>query len=187
VSQRERWIIYPLLFFSFALAIRDQWPVAGKSEQFNVLNCRHLVVRDSAGQPAVDIHAKHGRNAGSGVITVYGPSPPVGTAKAAAVRLYVAGESASEAGNYGVVETYGPLGARATQLVGDNSGGTLHLFDPRGKPRPVLRLIRSAQPDEGPQEDDPRKAKPRPPVPTDSGEDLRSTEGTPSAKESAAR
>ena len=167
VSQRERWIVYPLLFFSFALAIRDQWPPSKPRPDFNVVTCRQLIVKDADGGVAVDIHAQPlGDAAGSGVVTVYSPSQQVGTAKLPAVHVGV-----KQHGNtgqvYGLVETFGPLGTPATQLTSDLAGGSIRTYDPIGRGvfiGPVRRRVPpQTTPDES--EEDPRKAKVRPPVP----------------------
>ena len=181
MSPRERWIVYPLLFFSFGLAIRDQVPDWQSPPEFNIVRCRHLIVEDELGGPAVDIHSvKRGSNAGSGVITVYADSPKVGTSKAPAVRLSVTRKRLGVAEKYGAVETFGPMGSPATQLIGVQQGGTVRTFDPTGKPRlPVEAsriVISGAAPEKviEPDENDPRQATPRPPVPPsedDSDED----------------
>ena len=174
MSPRERWIVYPLLFFSFGLAIRDQVPEWRPRPDFNVVTCKHLIVQDAQGGPAVDIHAQPGgANAGAGIITVYTGLPKEGTAKAAAVRLSVAGSQRDGSDRYGAVQTLGPLGSSAIQLTGDRNGGTIHTYDSNGKPRPTLRLVppRQNPPEETNHEDDPRKATVRPPSPEIEEED----------------
>ena len=163
MSQRERWIVYPLLFFSFLLANKDHWPSMETKSNFNVVRCKQLIIEDSQNQPAIDLRAQRaGSSEGSGVVVVYGGTPAVGTAKPAAVRLYVSNQSGATQG-MGTVETYGPLGSRATQLVSDSSGGTFIMYTPDGRRKPTLRLTRNRS-------EDPRQAQPRPPVvpePTD--------------------
>lgn len=178
MSERERWIVYPLLFFSFALAIRDQglFSREGQRDEFNVVNCQHLVVRDAQGNVAVDIHAKHGKpgvgTTGSGVVTIYGATTDGGSAKPAAVRLYTSEKKPWTKENFGVVETYSPLGSRAAMIAGDGTGGTMFTFDAASKVRAALLPIRitrtpsnPTQPHGTDSDDDPRSAVPQPPQP----------------------
>ena len=176
MSQRERWIVYPLLFFSFALAIRDQWPPSKPRPDFNVVTCRQLIVKDADGGVAVDIHAQPlGDAAGSGVVTVYSPSQQVGSAKLPAVHVGV-----KQHGNtgqvYGLVETFGPLGTPATQLTSDLAGGSIRTYDPIGRGvfiGPVRRRVPQATPSQ--REEEPRKVTPRPPVPEGEGDNEETT------------
>ena len=162
-----------MLFFSFGLAIRDQVPEWQSPPEFNTVRCRHLIIEDDAGGPAVDINSvRHGSNAGSGVITVYAESPQIGNTKARAVRLFVTRKRGDVAERYGAVETFGPLGSKATQLISDQTGGVVHTFDPNGKRKQLVLRLRPT-PGAGqrgtspPGEEDPRKATPRPPTPDD--------------------
>ena len=165
---------------------------------FNVVTCRHLIVKDASGGPAVDIHAQNrGPHAGSGVITVFAGSPQVGTAKTAAVRLSVKGKQNGPVPQCGVVETFGPLGSPATQLVSDPGGGAFQLYDPNGKPKQLTLRLRQ-QPNDTAEaastDDDPRQAPPSPPVvpeadhdEKDETEEAVETAASPSRNESATR
>ena len=174
MSQRERWIVYPQLFFSFTLAIRDQWPTTDQVPEFNVLYCKRLEVHDGHGRPAVVIDAKEGGSTeGSGVVTVYGGSSQVGGASQAAVRLFVTQRNGQATNQFGTVETYGPLGSRATKLTSDQTGGALHMFDHIGKPKQILVPLRPSTPlqpspplpEPENELENPREVTPRPPIP----------------------
>ena len=50
MSDRERWIVYPLLVLSLALAVKDRYDAWQGTSEFNVLVCRTLVVETEVGQ-----------------------------------------------------------------------------------------------------------------------------------------
>ncbi len=69
MSNRERWIVYPLLFFSILLAARDDIVPAEKSE-FDSVVCRRLFVESPDGRTLILLAAEH--DAGS--IRIVGPA-----------------------------------------------------------------------------------------------------------------
>ena len=186
MSQRERWIVYPLLFFAFTLAMRDQWPTTTEVPEFDVVSCRHLIIRDAQGRPAVDLSAQNGGpQDGSGVIVVYGSAPQIGNAKLPAVRLFAGDQQGSEESSFGTISTYGTLGSPSTTLTSDRAGGAIKTFDAVGKQQLVLRLPPRRPSAVPPEKDlDPRNAPPRPPIPSEESDSANGA-GTPPAQATA--
>jgi hypothetical protein len=50
MSDRERWIVYPLLVLSLALAVKDRYDAWQGTSEFNVLVCRTLLVQNEVGE-----------------------------------------------------------------------------------------------------------------------------------------
>ncbi|MBW3600437.1 MAG: hypothetical protein KY475_24635 [Planctomycetes bacterium] len=50
MSDRERWIVYPLLVFSLALGVKERFDASQGTSKFNTLVCRALVVENELGQ-----------------------------------------------------------------------------------------------------------------------------------------
>ena len=67
--ERERWIIYPLLFFALLLAARDRM-IPPNPLKCPSIECSELTVRSQDGRDLV----RMGGSLDSGVIIVYGPS-----------------------------------------------------------------------------------------------------------------
>ncbi len=51
MSDRERWILYPLLFFSLSLGIKTKWDAANGQSTFQRVVCRELVVQTPFEKP----------------------------------------------------------------------------------------------------------------------------------------
>ncbi len=100
--ERERWIIYPLLFFALLLAARDRIAPPDPLE-CGVVQCNELRVKTLDGKDLVRL----GGSLDSGVVIVYGPqptSPVVSLDEPANAHLLELGTS--EGGGY--VTAYGP-------------------------------------------------------------------------------
>ncbi len=185
MSQRERWIIYPLLFLTFCLAIRDQWPLAKTSTgMFNAVQCRNLTIVDDRGDPAVVIGTRistggPGERQESGQIKILTHEPTdVGSAKSTAVLLTVSDDYR------GVVQANGQMGLQLVQMSGGNAGGRVAFYDEKSGKRIFPRVIavrpsaseggvtlsppHDTQPND---EENPRAAKPRPPMPPNDEDD----------------
>ncbi len=70
MTERERWTVYPLLFFSLAVSIKDK---IAKPLEFDAprVTCRELVVTDPSGQrPLVKLAGSGPQN---GQLQVFGP------------------------------------------------------------------------------------------------------------------
>lgn len=173
MSQRERWIIYPLLFFAIAMIIREDFFVRLETKgrvRTKIVECEQVTVTDSQGNPAVQV----GSRGGSGFVRIRArrQDGDLGTAKPVAVELVVTPKLE------GAVITRGVLGAPLVELIGDEVGGTVRVYDETGKPRGVIALVsarraerqgESQEDSDGPEGgdggEDPRTAVPRPPMP----------------------
>lgn len=51
MSDRERWIVYPLLVLSLALGIKGRWDAWRSTSEFNVITCRTLLVKNELNEP----------------------------------------------------------------------------------------------------------------------------------------
>ncbi len=51
MSDRERWIVYPLLVLSLALGIKGRWDAWRGESEFNVVTCRTLLVKNELNEP----------------------------------------------------------------------------------------------------------------------------------------
>jgi hypothetical protein len=73
MSNRERWVIYPLLLFTFLMASRDKYV---KPEHFDckTVSCRQLLVQSASGRALVTIGSS---TDDSGAIVVYGTHEPI--------------------------------------------------------------------------------------------------------------
>jgi hypothetical protein len=166
VTERERWIVYPLLFFAVAMIFRDHPLTTSKPN--NVLEsrfviCEQLQVVDGDKRVVVHVgsngsipHPDRPRSPGSGFVDVFAPaSGAAGQTPLKAVTLWVDAKDGQ-----GVVETFNHLGMPVVEIAGDSLGGQVRLNDRLGRLRTV-----AAPP---PATDDPRAAPPRPPVPPES-------------------
>jgi hypothetical protein len=156
VSQRERWIIYPLLFFCFSMCIRLYWRTDFGAIHAESITTHQLSLENEDGRQAIFAGV---RRDGAGYLLVYAP-PPLGAAGVApleVVRLGASGQSA------GVVETLSNIGQRTVELSSDGQGGRLMLFDTTGRPTILTRAV--SHPTPVLPSDDPRTAPVRPPIP----------------------
>jgi hypothetical protein len=147
VSQRERWIIYPLLFFCFCMCIKLYWYPEYRDIDPKTVTTQQLILKDEDGR---DLLTAGGQPNGDGYLRIFAapPQDAAGRAPLEAVRLAV-----SPSRN-GVVAAFSGIGQPVVELTGDGRGGNVSLFDPNG------RRISVHMP-----ESDPRTAPPRPPVP----------------------
>ena len=94
MTSRERWTIYPLLFFALAMAARDKVATPPESS-FRSITCQRLVVQNLNGQPLIQIGVSAD---GNGAIEVLRPSNATATANAPPESLLEI--SANERGGY---------------------------------------------------------------------------------------
>jgi hypothetical protein len=114
MSDRERWIVYPLIFFAFLLGARDKYFKPERAE-YESISCRRLTVTSLDGTPLVQLS---GTIDDSGVIVMYAPverglEPPPRT---------------------GFSRDTSPPGRHAIELVADSDGGYLKVFGPAHVP-----------------------------------------------------
>ena len=157
MSQRERWIIYPLLFFCFAMCIKLYWYPPPRNIKAKSIVCESLSLQDETKRPFV---TAGGRPNGDGYLLVH--AAPMegapGRAPLKAVSLEVLPN------RRGVVAAYSEIGQPLVKLIGDNRGGNVVLFDASGRPVLVTHVPRlTGTPPADP--NDPRAAPVRPPVP----------------------
>ncbi len=115
MSDRERWIVYPLLFLALGAALRDKlFPV----DDFDrAIRCRELDVVGDDGQTRIRLGAAPNR---TGQIQVIGPQGR---------PLVLIG--ADEAARTGMVELQNQSGAKQIVLAADPLlGGTVLVYDP---------------------------------------------------------
>jgi len=150
VSQRERWIIYPLLFFCFSMCIKLYWYPEHRDIKAKSVTTRALVIEDERERQLVVA----GGSNGDGVLRIFG-APPEGAAGLAMLQAVHLGVAPNRRG---VVITYSDIGQPMVELASNDRGGALVLLDAIGRREMVLRL---------PQLDpnNPRTAPVPPPVP----------------------
>lgn len=166
MSQRERWTIYPLLFFALLLGLKSQIPSCNYTGRYHELECRELHVVNRAGELCASIE---GKDSGIGVVNVYGPDKtPVGKLRLPKVQLAVSAD-----GTGGTVETRSVRGMRMVELTSNDKGGEVLVYNQDGLakrvvlqffPASIFRPATSLPAEANPVED-PRSAPPRPPVP----------------------
>jgi hypothetical protein len=76
MSDRERWIVYPLLALALSLAVKTHWFAWQDTSNFHVLSCRTLVMRNELQeeiavlQPTAQGGAEFKLRSGGGVVTL---------------------------------------------------------------------------------------------------------------------
>ena len=73
MSNRERWIVYPLLFFAFLMGARDEYAKPDRLD-CNLISCRRLTVTSTDGQALVRIGASEDD---AGALSIYGAREPI--------------------------------------------------------------------------------------------------------------
>jgi len=109
MTSRERWVLYPLLFLTLGIVMRDKFFQRDTPIRARHILCRHLDVVDSNGQPQVQIE---GIDDVGGVLKLYG----------AEGRPLVA-MGPDETRKSGIIETYGAGGKPQVQLWSHQYGG----------------------------------------------------------------
>lgn len=71
MSDRERWIVYPLLFLALLQSQRDAWRASYGTARFKSIACNSIDVQSPAGASKVRIVG----NPNTGLINVYGSGP----------------------------------------------------------------------------------------------------------------
>lgn len=113
MSERERWIVYPLLFLAVFLGWRNQMPRSGDLDCQSI-RCQRLLVTSPDGERSVEIASSAAQ---SGELRLFGADGRV----ALILRT-------DRTGNRGMLETRGS-DRTAQTLIGSNShGGFLKLF-----------------------------------------------------------
>lgn len=117
MSDRERWVIYPLLLFAISPTLKDivQQPTELKTR---VVECNQLTVKSFDGKPWVQINGAY-KNAGkknAGMVVLYGAN------EKPAVVL-----DTDEHGALGIVETRNADGDRVALMGANPGGGMLQL------------------------------------------------------------
>ena len=110
MSNRERWVVYPLLLFTFLMATRDDYV---KPEHFDCasISCRSLVVTSMEGKAIVSL----------------GPSED----EAGAVRVYGSRHPIRLPGTEAVAEKLRRPGHEIAEIGANDDGGYLRIFGAR--------------------------------------------------------
>lgn len=74
MSNRERWVIYPLLLFSFLLAARDKY-VKPENVSYATVTCKRLTISSDEGRPLVTLGAS---DTDAGALIMHGPIAAAG-------------------------------------------------------------------------------------------------------------
>lgn len=156
VSPRERWIVYPLLFFCFAMCIKLYWYPKYRHITAKSVVSEQLLLQDQFSRPVLQAGAQPQAQGSNGYLYLFAAPPPgaLGQAPLPAVRLGVAPTRT------GVVETMSELGQRLVEVAGDSKGGNVVLFDATGRP-----LLMASTRGIAALGEDPRAAPVRPPLP----------------------
>ena len=119
MSERERWIVYPLLFLAVFLGWWNQMPRSGDLD-YQLIRCHRLLVTSPNGEPSVEITSTATQSGESRIFGAYGR-----------VALVL---RTDRAGNRGILETK-DSDQTAQTLIGSNShGGFLKLFGKQDVP-----------------------------------------------------
>lgn len=137
MSTRERWIVYPLLFLTLGITMRDKVvppdlkPLSVDTDEIRCrtlradsVRCGDLTVVGKQDNRCVELGATTG---GAGQIEVFGPGGKL---------IFVAG--ASKQGGFGLCEVADAQGRTQTQLSANAAGGQLSLVDPTRRIEVVL-------------------------------------------------
>lgn len=130
MSDRERWIIYPLLFFALVLSAKN-WLGTSADGELTVakIRCNELVATSPSGKPCVRIR---GRMDASGQAIFYGAGSKVVT---------VIGVDSKDA--TGAVEIRRPDGTTQIMLSSNERGGVIEVFDRQGDSQVQLEAAES--------------------------------------------
>lgn len=193
MSPRERWIVYPLLFFALGIAFRQHvflkdTPPPVQQLRAKEVVCENLIITDRDGERAVHMGSKP---RGSGFVYVYGWEPNDSSGKLPVIVL-----QADDANRTGSFKTRTAEGTNLVEVGSHEGIGQLVLYDAatgrslRFAPT-SLETTPSVDGGEVPPLDtghpahgvlppaDPRRAIPRPPVPEMSSSDPPDQEPTP--------
>ncbi|MBN1909052.1 MAG: hypothetical protein JW818_04875 [Pirellulales bacterium] len=121
---RERWIVYPLLFLTLGMVLRDK-VAPPQLEQLDAdeIRCKSLSVVGPNGQPCLILDDA----SGAGQLAVYGQNGQI---------MLIAGVVPK--GNAGYVDLQGPNRKPSVQLTSNSYGGTISLFDRTGQIEVIL-------------------------------------------------
>ena len=116
MSDRERWIVYPILFFAVSLGLRNNGGFRGTVD-FETIECSNLLVRSPDGLPKVQVDT----NGSGGRVSVFGAN----NSRIFTVQGINAGESSQ-------LQLVGSTGASVTIVAADQGSqanfgsGNLH-------------------------------------------------------------
>jgi hypothetical protein len=113
MSDRERWIVYPLLFLAIGFGLKSQWPRPDDLECRSV-RCKNIVVDNLDGTPCIRLGSTQVQ---AGEIRLYG-----------AARQPVMTLGADRGGNQGIVETFDASRNQRVVMGSDATGGFVRLF-----------------------------------------------------------
>jgi hypothetical protein len=116
MSNRERWIIYPLLFFSLLLGLKEQLAIPIDAEYEHV-QCNKLTVEAPDGRPLVELSSSiEAEGEQAGLLVLYGP---------------INGDESALRSTVGMTATPRP---RTVELGSDPGGGYFKSYGPAGAP-----------------------------------------------------
>ena len=129
MSTRERWTVYPLLFLTLGITMRDKIvppdlkPLSVDTDEIRCrwlradsVRCGDLIVLGNQDNRCVELGATAG---GAGLVEVFGPGDKM---------IFAAG--ASKAGGFGLCEVADAQGQTQVQLRAGAAGGQISLVDP---------------------------------------------------------
>ena len=123
MSDRERWIVYPLLFLALLQSQRDAWRASYGTAKFNSVQCNSIDVQSQTGETKIRLVG----NPNTGLINVYGAGPQ----RCVAV-------STKNGGNSGHLELIHTVKYSGVKLTATPEGGVAELS---GSPTvPAVRL-----------------------------------------------
>ena len=144
MSNRERWIIYPLLFFSLLLGLKEQLAIPIDAEYEHV-QCNKLTVEAPDGRPLVELSSSiEAEGEQAGLLVLYGPINGDESALRSTVGMTATPrprtvELGSDPGG-GYFKSYGPAGC-ADDQNGPRSHRTNVRTGGRRRPRPTRGLF----------------------------------------------
>ncbi|MBN2477392.1 MAG: hypothetical protein JXB62_22495 [Pirellulales bacterium] len=129
MTSRERWILYPLLFLTLGITIRDKFfeqtvPLRAREVYAEQIHCRYLSVSEPGDRGEIPIAVVPGQ---SGALELFGRTGR---------RVVVAG--ADDSGQAGLVETFDAHGSPRVRLGANLFGGTASTFGVDRKVRLTL-------------------------------------------------
>lgn len=123
MSDRERWIVYPLLFLALLQSQRDAWRASYGTATFNTVQCNSIDVQSPTGESKVRIVG----NPNTGLINVYGSGPQ------RCIAL-----STKNGGNAGHLELIHTIKYSGVKLTANQNGGVAEFT---GSPTaPAIRI-----------------------------------------------
>ncbi len=134
MTDRERWIVYPLLFLALGISLRT----SGKFGPTKMLSCERLHVEGADGKPGIELVGASAANGGGGQLRLFTEN----SALAVELRATPQGGVIEAAGVNGVVAAMGANGRPQAILESTPAGGALATFAQDGTRLVVIEPTR---------------------------------------------